>query len=47
MILLHILNQGFTVFWTDSDMVWIQSPIPLLPDIHDPEAVSAFVCVCV
>ena len=39
-ILLHILNQGYSLLWTDSDMVWLDNPLPLLPDINDPEAVS-------
>lgn len=39
-ILLHILNQGYSLLWTDSDMVWLENPLPLLPDINDPEAVS-------
>ena len=28
------------MLWTDSDMVWLDDPLPLLPDFHDPDAVS-------
>lgn len=39
-ILLHILNQGYPCLWTDSDMVWLENPLPFLPDIDNPETVS-------
>lgn len=39
-MLRHILKQGYTLLWTDSDMVWLGNPLPLLPDVHDSEAVS-------
>lgn len=39
MILLNILKQGYTLLWTDSDMVWLRDPLPLLPDLNDPTAV--------
>lgn len=38
-ILQSILSAGFTVLWTDSDMVWLHSPLPHLPDMKDPLAV--------
>lgn len=31
-ILLSILGQGFKVLWTDVDMVWMDDPLPLLPN---------------
>eukprot|EP00903_Cladosiphon_okamuranus_P005636 g5602.t1 len=37
-MLLHILKQGYTLLWTDSDMVWLENPLPVLPDMDDPEA---------
>lgn len=39
-ILLHILNEGYNLLWTDSDMVWLNNPLPVLPDTNDPEEVS-------
>ena len=39
-MLLHILKQGYTLLWTDSDMVWLGNPLPLLPAMNHPEAVS-------
>ena len=45
-ILLHILKQGYTLLWTDSDMVWLGNPLPLLPDMDDPEAVRAIALCC-
>lgn len=44
-VLLHVLNQGYTLLWTDSDMVWLGNPLPVLPDMNDPEAVSSCLCV--
>lgn len=38
-ILNYILKQKYSVLWTDSDMVWLDSPLPLLPNIEDPSAV--------
>ncbi|CAM9634317.1 unnamed protein product, partial [Laminaria digitata] len=38
-ILTHIMNQGFTVLWSDSDIVWLENPLPLLPDTANPSAV--------
>lgn len=38
-LLLHIVNQGYTALWTDSDMVWLDNPFPFLPHVHDPESV--------
>lgn len=47
-MLLHILKQGYTLLWTDSDMVWLGDPLPLLPDMDDPEAVRMTThCNCV
>eukprot|EP00752_Nemacystus_decipiens_P012355 g10952.t1 len=37
-ILLHILKQGYTLFWTDVDMVWLANPLPALPDPRDPKS---------
>lgn len=39
-ILQAILAAGYTVLWTDSDMVWLENPLGYLPDINDPSAVS-------
>lgn len=38
-ILSHILAQKFTVLWSDSDVVWLDNPLPLLPDTRDPSDV--------
>lgn len=38
-ILNYILKQKYSVLWTDSDMVWLENPLPLLPDMEDPSAV--------
>ncbi|CAM9858217.1 unnamed protein product [Laminaria digitata] len=35
-----ILEKHFAVLWTDSDMVWLQDPFPLIPDIGDASTVS-------
>ncbi|CAM9206713.1 unnamed protein product, partial [Hapterophycus canaliculatus] len=40
-ILSHILAQSFTVLWSDSDIVWLSNPLPLLPDAYDPSDVRA------
>ena len=34
-ILLHILKEGYTLLWTDSDMVWLENPLPLLPHVNN------------
>lgn len=41
-ILLSILNQGYTVLWTDSDMVWLKNPLPFLPGSKDTHSVSGY-----
>ena len=38
-ILTHIMNQGFAVLWSDSDIVWLGNPLPLLPGTADPHSV--------
>lgn len=40
-VLLRILNQGYTLLWTDSDMVWLRNPLPSLPDMEGQEGVSS------
>ncbi|CAM9429766.1 unnamed protein product, partial [Hapterophycus canaliculatus] len=42
-MLRHILKQAYTLLWTDSDMVWLGNPLPLLPDIHDSEAAELMI----
>lgn len=39
-ILQSILAAGYTVLWTDSDMVWLGDPLPLLPDVNERSSVS-------
>ncbi|CAM9141525.1 unnamed protein product [Scytosiphon promiscuus] len=42
-MLRHILMQGYTLLWTDSDMVWLGDPLPSLPDMHDSEAAELMI----
>ncbi|CAN0040821.1 unnamed protein product, partial [Laminaria digitata] len=41
-LLQSILAAGYTALWTDSDIVWLGNPLPLLPNVHDPSSVSVF-----
>lgn len=42
-ILHFILKQGYGALWSDSDVVWIQNPLPLLPEMGTPSAVRTSV----
>lgn len=39
-ILQSVLREGFAALWTDSDMVWLGNPLPLLPDLKSSSTVS-------
>ena len=39
-LLRSILSQGYAALWSDSDMVWLKNPLPLLPQLDDAEGVS-------
>ena len=39
--LLHsILSQHYAVLWSDSDIVWLDNPLPLLPRLDNTKGVS-------
>lgn len=39
--LLHsIISQGYAALWSDSDMVWLDDPLPLLPRLDNTTGVS-------
>lgn len=44
-ILSAIMRQRYAILWTDTDIVWLGNPLPLLPDLNDPLSVSIPVIV--
>ena len=35
-----IISQGYTMLWSDSDVIWLNNPLPLLPQVGPDSNVS-------